>query len=144
MSPGRRRGDGVDSLRQSVAGSHPPRPLAGWPHPPRVQACPGLAAHTGGIGRSSPMLLKSEGALSDGPPPTRDQATLNKGPTAPPRGGRAGCPAQRSDPRPPVNGFQISPRTNKDQGLQPPPRHPTRGGAAPSLSNYTLLGQQAA
>ena len=72
-----------------------------------------------------------------GPPPIQDQASLNKG-------RRAGCPTQHSDPRPPVNSFQISPRTNKDQGLQPRPHHPTRGGAVPSLSNYTLLGQQAA
>lgn len=35
---------------------------------PAAPTCPGLAIHTGGIGRSSPVLLKSEGALSDGPP----------------------------------------------------------------------------
>lgn len=58
----------MESLWRSVAGSQPPRLLAGWPHPPPVRACPGLVTRMGEIRRPSPILLKSEGALSDGPP----------------------------------------------------------------------------
>lgn len=115
-----------------IAGSRPPRlPSPGGPPPPPRPSLP-RPCHTYGENQKAlPYFLKSERVPSDGPPPIQDQASSEQRAHVP-RGRRAGCPTQHSDPASqqqlpnlPLNNKQ-GPRASQPPPATPPveePRH---------------------